>query len=135
MKRKCPHERLVNNKNSRQHDFTKSCLMMSIYFYELALLFFIFHHNLCNNNVDNFFKGYVRCNTFSTNDFLMSNSVSTSSIRFYHFSFSFHEYSFFINSVFYNIFNVNSFTNILNNDFYITYLIDRDNRFLLQGSA
>ena len=106
-------------------------MMMSIYFYELALLFFIFHHNLCNNNVDNFFKGYVRCNNFSTNDFLTSNSVSTSSIHFYHFSFSFHEYSFFINSVFYNIFNVNSFTNILNNDFYITYLIDRDNRFLL----
>ena len=145
VKRKRPHERLVNNKNSRQHDFTTSLSavnisMMSIYFYELVLLFFIFHHNFCNNNVDNFFKGYVRCNDFSTNDFLTSNSVaifnishkhvSTSSIRFYHFSFSFYEYSFFINSVFYNIFNVNSVTNILNNDFYITYLFDRDNRFL-----
>ena len=35
--RKYPHERLVNNKNSRQHDFTKpfralNILMMSIYF-------------------------------------------------------------------------------------------------------
>ena len=113
--------------------------MMSIYFYELVLLFFIFHHNFCNNNVDNFFKGYVRCNNFSTNDFLTSNSVaifnipnkyvSTSSIRFYHFNFSFYEYSFFINSIFY-IFNVNSVTNILNNDFSVTYLFDRDNRFL-----
>ena len=74
VKQKHPHERPVNNKNSHQHDFTKSfsavnILMMSIYFYELVLLFFIFHHNFCNNNVDNFFKGYVRCNNFSTNDF------------------------------------------------------------------
>ena len=114
--------------------------MMSIHFYELVLLFFIFHHNFCYNNAGNFFKGYVRCNNFSTNDFLTSNSVaifniphkyvSTSSIRFYHSSLFFHEYSFFINSVFYNIFNVNSATNILNNEFYITYLFDRDNRFL-----
>ena len=143
--RKRPHERLVNNKNSHQQEFRKSfsavnILMMSIYFYELVLLSFIFHHNFCNNNVDNFFKGYVRCNNFSTNDFLTSNSVaifniphkyvSTSSIRFYHLSFSFYEYSFFINSVFYNILNVNSVINILNNDFYITHLFDRDNRFL-----
>ena len=114
--------------------------MMSIYFHELVLLFFIFHHNFCNNNVDNILKGYVRFNSFSTNEFLTSNSVAifntphknvlSSSIHFCHFSFSFYEYSFFINSVFYNIFNVNSVTNILNNDFYITYLFDRDNRFL-----
>ena len=113
--------------------------MMPIYFYELVLLLFIFHHNFCNNNVDNFFKGYVRCNNFFTNKFLTSNSVAffniqynvlSSSIRFYHFSFSFYEYLFFINSVFYNIFNVNSVTNILHNDFHITYLFDRDNRFL-----
>ena len=113
--------------------------MMSIYFYELVLLFFIFHHNFCNNNVDNFFKGYVRCNNFSTNKFLTSNNVAifnvsdknvlSSSVHFYQFSFSFYEYSFFTNSVFY-IFNVNSVTNILNNDFYITYLFDRCNRFL-----
>ena len=145
MNRKRPHERLVNNKNSRQHDFTKpfsvvNILMMSIYFFELVLLFFIFHHNFCNNNVDNFFKGYVRCSNFSNNKFLTSTSfiyrafnnvaifniphknVLSSSIRFYHFSFSFDEYSFFINSVFYNIFNVNSVTNILNNDFYITFI-------------
>ena len=101
---------LVNSRNSRGHDFTKSFsavnfLMMSIYFYELVLLFFIFHHNFCINNVNNFFKGYVRCNNFSINAFLTSNSVaifniphkyvSTSSVRFYHFSFSFYEYSFF----------------------------------------
>ena len=69
VKRKRPHERLVNNKHSHQHGFTKSfsavnILMMSIYFYELVLLFFIFHDNFCNNNVGNFFKGYVRCNNF-----------------------------------------------------------------------
>ena len=126
------HEQLVNNNNSRQHDFTKpfsavNILMMSIYFYELVLLFFIFHHNFWNNNVHNFFKRYVRCNNFSTNKFLMSNSVAifnipdknalSSSVHFHQFSFSFYEYSFFTNSVFY-IFNVNSVTNILNNDFY-----------------
>ena len=77
--RKRPHEGLFNNKSSRQHDFTKpfsavNILMTFIYFYELVLLFFIFHHNFFNNNVDNFFKGYVRCNNFSTNEFLTSNS-------------------------------------------------------------
>ena len=69
--RKHPHEQLVNNKNSHQHEFTKpfsavNILMMSIYFFELVILFFIFHHNFGNNYVDNFFKGYVRCNNFST---------------------------------------------------------------------
>ena len=78
---------------------------------------------------------------FSTYKFLTSNSIAifnitdknvlSSSVHFYQFSFSFYEYSLFINSVFNNIFNVNSATtNILNNDFYITYLFDRDNRFL-----
>ena len=43
--RRRPHERLVNNKNSHQHDFTEqfsvvNILMMSIYFYELVLSFF-----------------------------------------------------------------------------------------------
>ena len=75
---KRPHEQLVNNKNSRQHDFTKpfsavNILMMSIYFYELVLLF---HHNFCNKNVDNFFRCYIRCNNFSTNKFLTSNRVA-----------------------------------------------------------
>ena len=69
--RKRPHERFVNNKSIRQHDFTKpfsalNILMMSRYFYELIILFFIFHHSFCNNNVDNFFKGFARCNNFST---------------------------------------------------------------------
>ena len=121
---------------------------MSIYFYELVLLFFMFHHNFCNNNVENFFKGYVKCNNFSTNKFLMPNSficrefnsvaifniprknVLSSSTHFYHFSFSFYEYSVFTNSTFYNIFNVNSVTYILDNDFYITYLFATVNRFL-----
>ena len=86
------------------------------------------------------FSKAVRCNNFSRNKFLTSNSVAifnildkdvlSSSIHFYQFSFSFYEYLFFINSIFYSIFNVNSVTNILNNDFYITYLFDRGNRFL-----
>ena len=42
-----PHERLVNNNNSRQHDFTKpfsavNILIMSICFYELVLIFFLY---------------------------------------------------------------------------------------------
>ena len=104
--------------------------------------------NFCINNVYNFFKGYVKCNNFSSNKFLTSNSfiyrefksvsifniphknVLSSSTRFYHFSFSFYKHSFFRNSAFCNIFNENSTTNILNNDFYITYLFERDNRFL-----
>ena len=149
---KRPHEQLVTNMNNCQHDFTKpvsviNILAMSKYFYELVILFFTFHHNFCNNNVNNFFKSYVKYNNFSTNKLLTSNSfiygefnsaaifniphinVLSSSICFYHFSFSSYEYSFFINSAFYNIFNVNSVTNILNNDFYITYLFDRNNRF------
>ena len=115
MNQKHPHVQLVNNKNSHQHNFTKpfiavNILMTSINFYELVLLFFIFHHNFCNNNVDNFFRGFVRCNTFSTNKFLMSNStaifnildknVLSSSVHFCQFSFSFNKYLFFINSVF-----------------------------------
>ena len=115
-------------------------LMMFIYFYELVFLLFIFYHNFCNNNVDNFFKDYLRCNKFSTNKFLMSSRVAnfnipgkkglSSSIHFYQFSYSFQEFSFFITSVFYNIFDVNSVTNILNNDFYLIYLCDKDNSFL-----
>ena len=145
MNQKRTHKRLVNNKNIHQHDFTKllstvNILMMSIYFYELVLLFFISHHNFYNNNVDNCFKGNVRCNNFSSNTFLTFNSVAvfniahknvlSSSIRFCHFSFSFYEYPVFINSVFYNTFNISTITNISNNDFYITYLFDRNNRFL-----
>ena len=57
-------------------------------------------------------------------------NVLSSSHRFFHFSFSFYEYSFFINSVFYNVYNVSDVSNIFNNDLYITYLFDTDNRFL-----
>ena len=76
---KRPHEQLVTNKDNHQYDFTKpisvmNILMMSKYFYELVLFVFIFHHNFCNNNVDSFFKDHVKCNNFSTNKFLMSNS-------------------------------------------------------------
>ena len=135
MNRKRLHERLVNNKSNRRYDFTKpfsavNILMMSRYFYKLILLFFVFHLNFCHNNINSFLKGYVRCN-FSTNEFLTSNSfiyrefdsvaifntlhknVLSSSYHFYHFSFPFYEYLFFIDIVFYNIFNVNSVTNIL----------------------
>ena len=76
----------------------------------------------------------------STNKFLTSNSITifnipdknvlSSSVHFYQFSFSFYEYSFFIKSVFYNIVNVNSVTNISNNAFDTTYLLDIDHRHL-----
>ena len=107
--------------------------MMSIYFYVLLILIFVF------NNIENVFKVYVRCNSFCANEFLTSNNfiyckfhsaaifniphrnVLSSSHRFYHFSFSFYEYTFFINTVFYI---VNSVTNIFNDDLYITYLFD-----------
>ena len=49
------------NVSSHKHGVTKSLnvrsiLMTSICFYELFLLFCIFHHNFCNSNVDIFFK-------------------------------------------------------------------------------
>ena len=69
--------KIINNHNvsSHRHGVTKSLnvrniLMMSIYFYELVLLFFIFHPNFCHGNVDNFFKDYVTHNNFSRNNFL-----------------------------------------------------------------
>ena len=63
------------NVSSQKHGVIKSLdvkniLMTSIYFYELVLLFFIFHHNFCSGNSDNFFKGYVTRNNFSKNRFL-----------------------------------------------------------------
>ena len=50
------------NVNSHKHGVSKSLnvrniLMMSIYPYELVLLFFIFYHNFYNGNVDNLYKG------------------------------------------------------------------------------
>ena len=121
--RKCPCEWFVIKRSSRQHGFAKpfsavSILMLSICFYELVLLFLIFHQNFCNSNVGNFVKGYVRWSNLSINEFLMRSSfiyhefhsftifnipqrnVLFSSHRFYHFSFSFYEYLCFISSVF-----------------------------------
>ena len=62
------------NVSSHKHGDTnslhvKSILMRFIYFYELVLLFFIFHHNFCNGNSDNFFKGYATRSNFSRNKF------------------------------------------------------------------
>ena len=138
------------NVSSHKHGVTKSLtvrsiLMTSIYFYELVLLFFIFHHNFCNGNVDNFFKDYVTCNNFSRNKFLNYDrfiyydvnifnisltNVLSSSDRCYLFSFYFCKYSFFIYSAFNDIFYVNNITNIFNNHLYITGLLNRDNTFL-----
>ena len=104
------------NVSSHKHGVSKSLnvkniLMTSIYFYELVLLFFIFHHNFCNGNIDNFFKGYVTRNNFSRNKFLNYDSVIYHDVnifnishtnvlssldRFYAFSFYFCKYSFFI---------------------------------------
>ena len=61
VKGKHAHKRIAINKSSCQRRFTKpfsavNSLMMPICSYELILLFFIFHHNFFNNNVDHFFK-------------------------------------------------------------------------------
>ena len=115
--------------------------MTSIYFYELVLLFFIFHQNFYYGTVDNFFKGYVTRNSSSRNKFLNYKSliyhdvnifnishtnVLSSPDRFYPFSFYFCEYSFFIYSVFNDILYVNNITNIFDNNLYITGLLNRD---------
>ena len=136
------------NVSSHKHDISKplnvrNILMKSIYFYELVLLFSIFHENFCNVNVDNFFKGYVTRNNFSWNKFLNydgfiyhdvnilsisdSNGLSSSD-RFY--SFYFCKYSFFIYIVHFFIFCVNNITHIFDNNLYITGLSNRDNKFL-----
>ena len=67
------------NVSSHKHGVSKSLnvkniLMTSIYFNELVLLFFIFHHNFCNGNVENFFKGYVTRSNFFRNEFLNYDS-------------------------------------------------------------
>ena len=49
---------------------------------------------------------------------------------FYPFSFCFCKYSFFIYSVFIDIFYVNNITNIFDNSLYIIDLLNRDNKFL-----
>ena len=112
----------------------RSILMTSIYFYELVLLFFIFHHNFCNSNVDDFFKGYVLHINFSRNRFLnydrfiyhdvnifniSHTNVLYSSDCCYTFSFYFCKYSFFIYSALNDIFYVNNITNIFDNNLYI----------------
>ena len=138
------------NVSSHKNGVTKSLnvrsiLMTSIYFYELVLLFFIFHHNFCNGNVHNFFKGYVKRNNFSRNKFLnydrfiyhdvnifniSHGNVLSSSVRCYPFSFYFCKYSFFIYIAFNDIFYVNNITNIFDSNLYITGLLNRDNKFL-----
>ena len=57
------------NVSSHKYGVTKSfnvrsILMTSIYFYELVLLFFIFHHNVYKGNVDIFLKVMSRVTTF-----------------------------------------------------------------------
>ena len=111
----------------------------------MVLLIFIFHHNFCNGNVDNFFKGFVTRNNISRIRFLSYDSfihhdfnifnilhtnVLSSSDCFYPFSFYFCKYSFFTYSVFNDIFYVHNTTNIFDNNLYITGLLNRDNRFL-----
>ena len=143
------------NSNTSYSDITRRIVQSTISFslnehdfppLSVSLFFLMLVNQVCIN-LNNLFKGYVRCNHFSTNEFLMSNNfiyrefnsitnfhiphknVLSSSYRFDHFSLSFYEYLIFINSVFYNSFNVYSVTNILYNDL-LTCLFDRDNRFL-----
>ena len=71
---KCPHEQLVTNKDNRQHDFTKpnsvvNILMMSIYFYELILLFFYISSNFAITMLTIFSKAMSRlCQVSITSD-------------------------------------------------------------------
>ena len=53
--------------------------------------------------------------------------------RFYPFSFYFCKYSFFVYSVFNNIFYANNVTNIFDNNLYIAGLSNRSNKFLNCG--
>ena len=81
------------NVSSHKHDVTKplnvrEILMTSIYFYELVLVFFTFHHNFCYGNVDNFFKGYVTRKNFSNynflnHDFTLSLFITTSTVSIF----------------------------------------------------
>ena len=61
----------------------RSILMTSIYFYELVLLFFIFHHNFCNCNVD---KVMSRVTTFPEINFkiMIVLFIMTSIFSIYH---------------------------------------------------
>ena len=79
------------NVSSHKHGVTKSLnvrsiLMTSIYFYELFLLFFIFHHNFCNGNVDNFLKVMSRVITFPGINFkiMIDLFIMTSIFSIYH---------------------------------------------------
>ena len=63
------------NVSSQKHGVTKSLnlkniLMTSLYTYELAIFFFIFHQNFSND----FFKRYATRNNLSRNTFLNSDS-------------------------------------------------------------
>ena len=81
-------------------------LLVNLLWYRNILMnnLFIFHHNFCNNNIDNFFKGYVKCNNISSNKFLASNS------------FICHEFN---NVAIFNILH----RNILSNSIYFYHLV------------
>ena len=120
--------------------------MMSIYYCELVLLFFIFHHFFYNSNVDNFFKGFVKRSSFSRNEFLNYDSfiyhevnilnishknVLSSSDHFYAFSFIFVNISFLYTVflviyiyIYIYIYYVSNITNITDNNLYITGLLN-----------
>ena len=112
------------NISSHWHGVTKSLnvrnvFMTSIYFYELVLLLFIFHHTLYKGKGDKFFICYVTCNSFSRNEFLNYGSfiyhdvnifnishtnILYSSDHFYLFSFYYCKHSFFTYGVSNDIF-------------------------------
>ena len=97
---------------SHKHGVTKSLnvrsiLMTSIYFYDLILMFFIFHHNFCSDSVDNFFKGYVMHGSFSTNEFLNYGSFVYHDVNIFNISRTngvFLNFFFFFNFYFYFFF-------------------------------
>ena len=100
------------NVSSHKHGFTKSLnerniLTMSICFYELVLLFSIFHHNFCKGNVANFFKDYAMHNNFSRNNFLNYDSFIYHDVNIFNIShtnvLSFSDHFILLVSIFVNI--------------------------------
>ena len=126
--RKRPRERFVNKKSRCQHGFTKTCssvntLMMSIHFYELILLFFIFHHNFCSDNVTIFSKAMSGVIIFLQMSFLrpiVSFTVNSTVLLFS----IYHTKTFYLAHIFFTVL-VSLFTNIrfLQTTFFIIFLM------------
>ena len=114
--------------------------MTSIYFYVLVLLFLIFHHNFYRIMLIIFLKVMSHVTTFPGMSFQIM--IMTSIFSIYHTQiFNLVQIVFvllvsifvnipFLYSVFNDIFYVNNITNIFGSNLYITFLLNRDSKFL-----